>query len=112
MVGMVFAPFKFWRVLGKKGIVLSEGKIEWKCKENKSREAQEDGTRKFAPLCGSCGRVTGSGGRVTGSGGRVTGSGGRVTGSGGRVIWSGGQVIWSGGRVIGSGGRVIGQAVG
>jgi hypothetical protein len=32
--GMVFAPFKFWQVLGKKGVVLSEGKIGWKCREN------------------------------------------------------------------------------
>lgn len=64
--GMVFAPFKFWQVLGKKGIVLSEGKwgeIDGKIREG---EGERKGKRKFTPLCGSGGRVKGSGGRVTG----------------------------------------------
>lgn len=71
--GMVFAPFKFWQVLGKKGIVLSGGK--WGEIDGKSREGEAAGKGKqeFTPLCGSGGQVTGSDGRVMGSGGRLTG---------------------------------------
>lgn len=69
--GMVFAPFKIWQVLGKKGVVLSEGKRGGNAEKIRVWEAQETGSKKFTPLCGSGGRVNGSGGRVTVSCGRV-----------------------------------------